>query len=205
MFNKYRESLQSGNKIYRTTALTSFLSPFLMILGLIASKYEMIGDSINIIFILLSLLLSVLAFVFLIINLFKKTKPILIYFLLALSTFFLIPFIDTDKSYYKITNELSSPTADTEITFAGELIQEGSIEINGRKTELTGNIWKLNMPLSLGINQFSLSFKTSSGNEKFKKSIEIERITPEELALRKQREAEEILAKKKRQKMKKNE
>ncbi len=197
MFKEYRESFQSGNRIYRLTAFISFLSPFLMILGLGAFKYEIIGDGINFI-LLLCIFFSVLAFVFLIINLFKKTRPILIYFLLALSTFFLIPFIDKDENYYKISNKLSSPTSEEQITFTGELLQGGSIEINGRKAELTGNIWKSNVPLLLGINKFNLSFKTSSGHEKFKKLINIERITPEELTLRKQKEAEDLLAKKRK-------
>ncbi|WP_061236514.1 hypothetical protein [Leptospira santarosai] len=197
MFKEYRESFQSGNRIYRLTALISFLPPLLMFLGLGAFKYEIIGDGINFI-LLLCIFLSVLAFVFLIINLLKKTRPILIYFLLALSTFFLIPFIDKDENYYKISNKLSSPTSEEQITFTGELLQGGSIEINGRKAEPTGNIWKSNVPLLLGINKFNLSFKTSSGHEKFKKSINIERITPEELTLRKQKEAEDLLAKKRK-------
>lgn len=197
MFKKYRESFQSGNRIYQTTALASFFSPFLLILGLVASKHEMMGDSINLI-LLLSVFLSILAFVFSIIILFKKTGPILIYFLFAVFTFFLIPLIDKDESYYKISNGLSSPTADEQITFTGELLQGGSIEINGRKTELTGNIWKSNVPLSLGINKFRLTFRTPSGHEKFEKSINIERITPEELTLRKQKETEELLTKKRK-------
>ncbi|WP_249739574.1 hypothetical protein [Leptospira weilii] len=109
-----------------------------------------------------------------------------------------MPFIDKDESYYKISTELSSPTADTQITLTGELLQNGSIEINGRKTELVGNIWKLDFPLSLGTNKFSLSFKTPTGHEKFLKSIDIERITPEEFALKKQKEAEEFQTKKRK-------
>ncbi len=70
MFKKYRESFQSGSRLYRTTAFISFLSPFLMIVGLVASKYEIIGDGINLV-LLLSILLSFLSFIVLIINLFN--------------------------------------------------------------------------------------------------------------------------------------
>lgn len=109
--------------------------------------------------------------------------------------------MDKNEEFYKISNELSSPTTEEQITFSGELLRGGSIAINGKKSELTENKWKASFPLILGENLFQLSFKTSSGHEKFKQTIKIERITPEELVLRKQKEAEELLAKKERRRM----
>ncbi|WP_230457980.1 hypothetical protein [Leptospira santarosai] len=106
--------------------------------------------------------------------------------------------MDKNEEFYKISNELSSPTTKEQITFSGELLRGGSIAINGKKLELTENTWRANFPLVLGENLFHLSFKTSSGHEKFKQTIKIERITPEELALRKQKEAEELLTKKRK-------
>ncbi|EMO83102.1 hypothetical protein LEP1GSC070_2247 [Leptospira santarosai str. AIM] len=195
MFKKYRESFQSGSRIYKTTASISVLSPFLMLLGISTSKYEIIGESVNLI-LLLSVFLSILTFLFLIFLLLKKTRSILVYFFFALSTFFIIPFMDKNEEFYKISNELSSPTSEDQITFSGELLRGGSIEINGKNSELTEKKWNVNFPLNLGKNLFHLSYKTTSGHEKFKQTIKIERITPKELALRKQKESEELLAKK---------
>ncbi|WP_234305681.1 hypothetical protein [Leptospira santarosai] len=106
--------------------------------------------------------------------------------------------MDKNEEFYKISNELSSPTSEDQIIFSGELLQGGSITINGNKSELTEKKWNVSFPLNLGENQFHLSYKTSSGHEKFKQTIKIERITPEELALRQQKETEELLAKKRK-------
>lgn len=183
MFKKYIEGFRLGSRLYRASVIISLLSIFFAIFGITTSKIDSI-DRLSGFFDSLSVFSSIIALVLLTVSVIRKSKQVLLYYVISFLSFLAIASLDGEGNYFKISNQILGPIAEESIRLNGEIFSNGSIEIDGKQVDRKDNRWSANVPVHIGSNKVRVVYRTSSGYAKFDKVLNIERITFEEMAER---------------------
>ncbi|EPG64641.1 hypothetical protein [Leptospira wolffii] len=183
MFKKYLDGFREGTRLYRASIIISLLSFFSAMFGITSSRIESI-DRLSGFFNSLSAFSSIIALILLTISVIKKSKQVLLYYLISFLSFLAIVSLDGEGNYFKISNQVRGPVVEDNVNLNGEFFLNGSIEIDGKPVERKFNLWSSNVPLQIGSNQIRVVYRTSSGYAKFEKVVIIDRITPEEMIKR---------------------